>query len=814
MKLTLKSINILAVLLFTCNFFYGQTINITDTDYAPLNCANFNDGGAVNFFDDGGGANYGANRRDTITICPDLPNGPKVSVAFGTNIGFTFDVHSSDTIYIFDGPNVNSTLLGTLNSSINVNGGSFSSTFNNNLSGCLTIVFHSDGANEGTGWGANVSCGNPPQPFIPHIEAFINGVGPNALNPIDTGYVDICFGDSVLIVAKPLFPNSFEVNGYGYSQNLNNVDFDWTFSNGFVAPFNDSIWFKPTVRGGFYCGLMLTDLFPQIQQMSCKIRVSQQPLFTGTGPITNPICVHEQGIILGGASSLDTVGVAFPPGTFELGGTVAGLTYLPDGSGQQYSTTITMAGFPPAATFSAASDLQNICLTMEHSFLGDLEVWLTCPNGTEVGLINSYSPGHLAGGFGGGGTFLGDADDNGNGTPGIGWEYCFSTVNATLGTMDAELTNSNTLPTTISSGDAMTDQGVYLPETSFAGFAGCPLNGNWTITVQDNQSIDDGYIFEWGLYFDASLFPNTESYLNYITEDHWNNDPTIISTLNDTSIVVFPDVAGNYDYTFVVTDDFGCIYDTTVQITVKPGIVLNMTSPICSTTLTSTLNTGTNDGVWTSFSSPANPTVAQNDVNTSFTFPSDGTYNLVYSDTSCTDKDTVVITIDTQLPTVSTSDYTSCEGSTIVAIATSNIGSQFLSWSNGVIGTDAQFTQSGLYYVTAQNSCGIAKDSTLIQLLVCDLDMPNVFTPGNGDNLNANEIFRVLDPSAVFDSFHCQIFNRWGNLIYEYTDVFGGWDGKASNGKDANAGVYFYKVNAITFSGKEFNQHGFLELVR
>ena len=90
----------------------------------------------------------------------------------------------------------------------------------NNPSGCLTVVFISDGANEGTGWEANAQCGNQAQPFEPHIEAFVNGAGPNALNPIDTGFVDICFGDSILFVAKPIFPYSFETTGYGYSQNV------------------------------------------------------------------------------------------------------------------------------------------------------------------------------------------------------------------------------------------------------------------------------------------------------------------------------------------------------------------------------------------------------------------------------------------------------------------------------------------------------------------------------------------------------------------------------------------------------------------
>lgn len=558
--------------LFSAGFF-SQTINITDADLLPLICANYNDGSVINFEDNGGSANYGSNRNDIITVCPDLPNGPKITLVFATNIGFTFDVHPTDTLYVFDGINTSAPLLGKLNSGINANGGSFVSSFENNASGCLTIQFISDGANEGTGWGANISCGSPAQPFYPHLEAFVNGQGPNALNPIDTGYVDICLGDSVLLVAKPLFPYSLENNPSigGYSQTINNVEYLWEMSSGWQGANNDSVWFKPTTRNGFYLNLTITDIFPQIEQISCKIRVGQQPLFIGTGPLENPICENQQVILNGGANSTDTVGVQFPPVAFDLGGTLAGLTYLPDGSGQEYSTTITMDDFPDGAIFSGEEDLQSICLTMEHSFIGDLEVWLTCPNGAQVALINAYGAGAIPGGFGGGGTYLGDADDNGNGTPGIGWEYCFSSVNNTWGTMEDESNAGNTITSTISpTGPSMNPNGVYLPHASFSNFDGCPLNGDWTIHVRDNQGIDDGYIFQWGLYFSSDLFPDFETYSNYLIDQYWVADPTIIATQADTAIVAIPGAAGTHDYTFVVTDNFGCVFDTTVTIQINP----------------------------------------------------------------------------------------------------------------------------------------------------------------------------------------------------------------------------------------------------
>jgi gliding motility-associated-like protein len=696
----------------------AQTINITDADYGvsnPINCAQFNDGSVTNFFDNGGNGNYGPNRRDTLTVCPNLPSGPKITAAFGINAGYSFDIHPSDTIYVFDGPSVNSPFYGAYNSGSHPNGFTHNASFENNPSGCLTFVFHSDAVNEGTGWAANITCGNPPQPFSTTIEAFINGVGPNALNPLDTGYVDVCFGDSILLVTKPVFPYSLENNGFGYAQNTQNVTYLWEFSNGVTGANNDSIWFTPPARSGYNVNLRITDIFPQPIQTFCKIRVSQIPSFNGTGPLDDVLCINETTVLLGGANETDTVGVQFPGGTFEIGGSFAGLLPLPDGSGINYSTVIQMNQFPEDAVFTSADDLQSICVNMEHSYLGDLEMWLTCPNGTQVVLINSYSPGAIPGGFGGGGTFLGDANDQGNGTPGIGFDYCFSSSNATFGTMAQEHAAGNTIPVNSfapPAGNSMNPNGIYLPETNFSAFAGCPLNGNWTLNIRDNLAIDDGYIFEWGLYFNADLFPNSETYYNTISSSWWTNDPSIISDINDTAIVVLPPGPGVHSYTFNVIDNFGCFYDTTVTILVNDPIVLNMPDTICELTLTTTQNVGTNDGVWSFYSSAGTPTFSVNNVNTTITFPTYGLYHLVYSDTSCTDKDTAVVFIKEPPMFNFNSDFFVCPGETDFFVFSDSLEVSSFSWGNPQFtGFTANLPQ-GTYTVSYTTTLGCSNDTT------------------------------------------------------------------------------------------------------
>ena len=85
---------------------------------------------------------------------------------------------------------------------------------------------------------------------------------------------------------------------------------------------------------------------------------------------------------------------------------------------------------------------------------------------------------------------------------------------------------------------------------------GCPINGTWTLTVRDNIGIDDGFICEWGIYFNSSLHPNSEIYSPSIAGDYWHSDSTIVSDL-DTAILVTPTNLGANFYTFVVEDEYG-----------------------------------------------------------------------------------------------------------------------------------------------------------------------------------------------------------------------------------------------------------------
>ncbi len=571
----MKKLLILISILFSSSIIFGQ-FNISGPSYPPSNpidCLTNSDPDVNNFFDDGGStADYSPNQTYIFTVCPDIPgSNPKINTAFGGQ-GAVWDVDGSDTLYVYDGPNTSSPLIGAYNSSTNPTGFGATASWAN-TSGCLTFVFVSDGAIEGEGWEANIQCFQPPQPIEMHMEGFINGTPGNDMSPADTGYVDICQGDSVLFVANPNFPYSFENTGSGYSQNPNNVTYKWEFSDGTADSSNvDSVWFVPPGASGYYVQLTITDGYPHGDAIKSRVRVSTTPSFAGTGPLDDTVCFNEPTNLLGGVTSADTVGVNVPQNSFQLGGTFGSPMYLPDGNNNIYTTTIHMSGFPPGTTVSNPGDLLQMCVNMEHSFLGDLEMWLECPDGTNVTIFNSYTSGNIPGGFGGGGTFLGEPlDDISGGPAGNGYTYCFSSTINNWGDFASEY-NTNTIPTppsAPSSGNTMDPNGVYAPEETFGNFSGCPLNGDWKLHIADNWSIDDGNIFSWSIEFDPSLYPDAEYYQNSIVDAFWSPDPTIISgSSGDTVITVNPNSPGVYSYQFNVEDDYGCPYDTTVQLVV------------------------------------------------------------------------------------------------------------------------------------------------------------------------------------------------------------------------------------------------------
>lgn len=71
--------------------------------------------------------------------------------------------------------------------------------------------------------------------------------------------------------------------------------------------------------------------------------------------------------------------------------------------------------------------------------------------------------------------------------------------------------------------------------------------------------------------------------------------------------------------------------------------------------------------------------------------------------------------------------------------------------------------------------------------------IPNAFTPNEDD---VNDIFKVI-PNEKLLEFHGMIFNRWGELYYEWKDETKGWDGKLDD-RVVQEDVYIYRISSKT----------------
>ena len=86
---------------------------------------------------------------------------------------------------------------------------------------------------------------------------------------------------------------------------------------------------------------------------------------------------------------------------------------------------------------------------------------------------------------------------------------------------------------------------------------------------------------------------------------------------------------------------------------------------------------------------------------------------------------------------------------------------------------------------------------------------PNAFTPnGDGDN----DVF-LAEGNGV-DSFIMQVFDRWGGIVFESSDIEYGWNGLDNSYNSVATGKYMYHITLYDYNGKLWVYNGELNLIR
>lgn len=123
-------------------------------------------------------------------------------------------------------------------------------------------------------------------------------------------------------------------------------------------------------------------------------------------------------------------------------------------------------------------------------------------------------------------------------------------------------------------------------------------------------------------------------------------------------------------------------------------------------------------------------------------------------------------------------------------------------------------TSTTTYIVTIKDQTGCTLTDT-VRIRVIDVPcdeseifVPNAFTP-NGDN--NNDILYVR--SNVLKSIYFVIYDRWGEKVFETSDLSNGWDG-TFRGKKCDPAVYDYYMKAVCINDKVFIKKGNITLIR
>ena len=256
-------------------------------------------------------------------------------------------------------------------------------------------------------------------------------------------------------------------------------------------------------------------------------------------------------------------------------------------------------------------------------------------------------------------------------------------------------------------------------------------------------------------------------------------------------------------YRDTISNSFGCDSVITTNLIVNPNPIpdLGQDKSICSQTSV-ILNPGSfNSYLWQDMSTQ--PSFSANTI---------GQYWVkVKNSFNCTASDTINILSINNSPTNFLKKIDSiCSGKDLTIKPISNFTSYL--WSTGSSNNNISVQSPGKYWLKVMDVNGCFGNDTINVIpknCFSEIYFPNAFTP-NGDG--KNDFFKV----AVYGnlvSFSLQIFNRYGQLVFQSTDFQKGWDGFYKGGIYAS-GVFTWQCKYQLVGKLITKEKGTIVLIR
>jgi large repetitive protein len=299
---------------------------------------------------------------------------------------------------------------------------------------------------------------------------------------------------------------------------------------------------------------------------------------------------------------------------------------------------------------------------------------------------------------------------------------------------------------------------------------------------------------------------------------------------NDSTSTIDSIPTGNYSVQ--ITDANGCIFDLACFLDQPAQILPSFDSDIlvgCSPLVVEFFNTSDADFncAWT-FGDSLSYTGCDDVI---ITFDTGGVYDvnlIAYDANGCFNDVTYnnYITVN-QTPSASfTADPTVLfPESPNTTILNTSIGGDFYIWNMGVGDPDEMYFEPGDYqfpaniadtfmitlYAVTTEGCA----DTAYQQILFNNDpfyyIPNTFIP-DGDNTN-DVWLPIFSNLNNIKKYRVQVFNRWGELVFETTDPSKGWDGNYL-GNNCQDGTYTWKMQFTWYDYRVYNKAGHVNLLR
>lgn len=252
----------------------------------------------------------------------------------------------------------------------------------------------------------------------------------------------------------------------------------------------------------------------------------------------------------------------------------------------------------------------------------------------------------------------------------------------------------------------------------------------------------------------------------------------------------------------------GCTIDTTVKVTVYPLPDVAVSYCVGDTVIMGA--SGANSYAWNPSSGlTINGAIAKGIFSSIQTFT-------VYGTTTHGCKDSTVVTINPNIKTNSISSATAVYAGSSVQLSVQGGEKWFWSPSAGLNNDSIQnpiatpsSTTTYTVIIKDSNGCVLVDTVTVDVKVTCGIFVPDIFSPS--DPSNHNTILYVR--SECLTSVDFEIFDRWGNKVFETQDINKGWDG-TYKGSPMNPGTFIYYVTGKTADGRTLSQKGNVTLVR